>query len=438
MGKQSGVPAELTVLLSGRRAGMLRQDLRGRLSFEYDPDWTDEAGAYSLSLSMPMARRTHDDTVVRPFLEGLLPDDDERLKQLGRTHQVSAGNPFALLTHLGEDCAGAVQFVREDRLEEVLRRPAGAEVVWREEDEIGRDLRELVAVRAGERSVSRSYGYFSLAGAQPKLALLLKDGRWGVPHGRTPTTHILKPPAIKDVDGFAVNEHFCLQLARATGIDAAESEVRTFGGETAIVVTRYDRAWQGEWPMRVHQEDVCQALSVPPRTKYEHEGGPGALAILQLLEDQSDDPARDVARFLDALALNWVIGGTDAHAKNYSLLLRAENRVALAPFYDLGSMLAYPSLLAYRKVKLAMRIGREYSLWKIDARHWARMAEEAGLDRDPVIERVTWITGRIRDAVPRVAQQVRDEGLDHDVVRRLETELLGHAERCLAKLSARR
>lgn len=435
MGKQPAAPTELTVLLSGRHAGMLRQDVSGRFSFEYDPGWADEAGAYSLSLSMPMVRRTHDDAVVRPFLEGLLPDDGERLKQLGRMHQVSAGNPFALLTHLGEDCAGAVQFVREDRLEEVLRRPAGAEVVWREEDEIGLDLRELVAIRAGEGSISRGYGYFSLAGAQPKLALLRKDGRWGVPHGRTPTTHILKPPAIRDVDGFAVNEHFCLRLARGVGVDAAESEVHSFGSETAIVVTRYDRAWRGEWPVRIHQEDVCQALSISPRTKYEHEGGPGALAILQLLEDQSDDADRDVTRFLDALALNWVIGGTDAHAKNYSLLLHAGHRVELAPFYDLASMLAYPSLLAYRKVKLAMRIGREYALWKIDARHWARVAEEAGLDRDPVIERVAWTTERIRDAVPGVAQQVRDEGLDHDVVHRLEKELLGHAERCLAKLS---
>lgn len=434
MGKETKIPADLTVLLSGRRAGVLRQDSGGRLSFEYDTGWKHEEGAYSLSLSMPMARGGYGDNVVRPFLEGLLPDDAERLKQLGRTFHVSAGNPFALLAHIGEDCAGAVQFVREDRLENVLHHPAGAEVVWREEDEIARDLRDMVLIRAGEKTIARNYGYFSLAGAQPKLALLRKDGRWGVPSGRTPTTHILKPPALKDLDGFAVNEHFCLRLARAVGMDAAESEVRSFDGQVAIVVTRYDRRWRGEWPVRVHQEDACQALAISPRTKYEHEGGPGALAIMRLLEDQSDEPDQDIPRFLDALVLNWVIGGTDAHAKNYSLLLHEGNQVELAPLYDLASMLPYPAIASYRKIKLAMRVGAEYSLWKIDERRWSRLAAEAGFDREPVLARVAWLTARIRDAVPLVAEQVRDEGLDHDVVHRMEKELTEHAERCLARL----
>ena len=252
----------MVALLGGRVVGHVEQNLQGKLRFTYDQARRDWPGAYPLSLSMPMGRREHEDEKVRPYLEGLLPDNDWILRRWGTQFHVSARNPFTLLAHVGEDCAGAVQFCRPGRVAE-LQANAAPPVRWLTEAEIGATLRELRTENATGR-VAADPGYFSLPGAQPKTALLYRDGRWGIPSGRTPTTHILKPP-LAGLEGFAENEHLCLRLAGALGLPVARSEVRRFDGEVAIVVERYDRVAVGEQIMRVHQEDFCQALSIPPR-----------------------------------------------------------------------------------------------------------------------------------------------------------------------------
>ncbi|HEV3052161.1 MAG TPA: HipA domain-containing protein, partial [Longimicrobium sp.] len=271
-------------LLNGRVVGYVEQNLHGKLRFTYDQAWRDWPSAYPLSLSMPMGRLEHDDAKIRPYLEGLLPDNDWILMRWGTQFHVSHRNPVALLAHMGEDCAGAVQFCRADRVAE-LQKEAAPSVRWLTDEEIAATLRELRTQNATGR-VAADPGYFSLPGAQPKTALLHQDGRWGTPSGRTPTTHILKPP-LGDFEGFAENEHLCLRLAAALGLPTARSEVRRFGDEIAIVVERYDRIAQGERIVRVHQEDFCQALSVPSRIKYEAEGGPGAGAMAGVLRDFS-------------------------------------------------------------------------------------------------------------------------------------------------------
>lgn len=233
-------------------------------------------------------------------------------------------------------------------------------------------------------------GQLSLAGAQPKTALLFDGQRWGVPSGRTATSHILKP-ALPNLEGHVENEHVCLNLARAFGMPAARSEARMFGDQQAIVVERYDRvdirtmadaqmftSFAETVPVyRVHQEDLCQALSLHPSRKYQSDGGPGPAEVVGLLrsvvsagQPRSKEAAasravsaivEDVTTFRDALIFNWLIGGTDAHAKNYSLLLGGRGLVRLAPLYDIATALVYPHLDPM-KARMAMRIGGEYRL----------------------------------------------------------------------------
>jgi serine/threonine-protein kinase HipA len=349
------------VLINGDLMGVVEQQQSGELAFAYERSWQERDDSYPLSLSMPLARQQHDDPVVRPFLEGLLPDNARVLDAWARTFHVSARNPFSLLAHMGEDCAGAVQFVRPDRYEAVS--PAGeGEVDWLTEEGVAERLRDLVE-RQGTGRLAGDRGQFSLAGAQPKMPLLHDGERWGIPSGPTPTTHILKPPAQRDLDGFDINEHFCLRLAKELGLTVAESTLRSFAGQEALVVERYDRARSRDGRLiRLHQEDACQALAVSPLRKYESEGGPGPAQIVNLLLRESGEPETDVGVFVDALGFNWVIGGTDAHAKNYSLLL-SPGSVRLAPLYDLISVLPYAHRLHHRHAKLAMRIDREHHLW---------------------------------------------------------------------------
>ena len=203
---------ELIAILDRREMGRFFRDVKGRVSFVYDEKWRNAADAYPLSLSMPLTLAEHGNSKTDPFLWGLLPDNEKVLDQWGKKFQVSSRNAFGLIAGVGEDCAGAVQFVRPDRLNAILGKQP-PEIEWLTPGNIAQRLRSLREDHAAWRN-PRDTGQFSLAGAQPKTALLLEEGRWGLPSGRTPTTHILKPPTAH-FDGHAENEHFCLELGRA-------------------------------------------------------------------------------------------------------------------------------------------------------------------------------------------------------------------------------
>lgn len=423
--------AELIVLLDGKQAGRLGAPARGRLTFTYDDAWRFAKDAYPLSLSLPLAAAAHGGDAVEGFLWGLLPDNDRVLESWARRFQVSARNVFALISHVGEDCAGAVQFVRPARLEAVLGGGAD-EVDWLDESDIAARLRALREDHAAWR-LPRDTGQFSLAGAQPKTALLFENGRWGIPSGRLPTTHILKPPT-GHFDGHAENEHVCLALARALGLSAASSRVMHFGEEIAIVVERYDRVPAGNRIVRVHQEDICQALGIPPTRKYQNEGGPGVADVVELLRTHSSARAEDIQRFIDAIGFNWLIGGTDAHAKNYSLLLAGGPRVRLAPLYDVASILPYDEF-DIRKVKLSMKIGGEYAPGQIGPRQWRKLAQEVRVDGDALVARLRAMAARLPDEIGTVRAHARDDGLTSPVVDLLAEELVKRAAACARVLA---
>jgi serine/threonine-protein kinase HipA len=345
--------------------------------------------------------------------------------------QVSARNVFALISHVGEDCAGAVQFVTPERLDAV-RNGKEDKVEWLDETEIARRLHILRGDHAAWR-LPQDTGQFSLAGAQPKTALLFQNGRWGIPSGRIPTTHILKPPT-GHFDGHAENEHACLMLARRLGLPATQSQVMRFGDEVAIVIERYDRLRKANDIIRVHQEDVCQALGIMPTRKYQNEGGPGAADIIDLLRTYSTDREADLDTFIAALGFNWMIAGTDAHAKNYSLLLSGPS-IRLAPLYDVASILPYDEF-DLRKVKLAMRIGGEYKLNHVGLRQWQKFAREARVEPDGLIQRLTAMTAQLPHEANLVLEQVRKEGLDAAIIERLISQLIERADNCHRLLGA--
>jgi serine/threonine-protein kinase HipA len=423
---------ELIALLGGREVGRVHRQARGKLNFTYRGDWREAEEAYPMSISMPLAAAEHGAAVVEAFLWGLLPDNEIVLERWARKFQVSARNVFALISHVGEDCAGAVQFVRPDRLGAI--QDGGAdEVEWLNENDIAERLRALREDHAAWR-LPRDTGQFSLAGAQPKTALLFENGRWGVPAGRTPTTHILKPPT-GHFDGHAENEHICLGLARALGLPTASSQVMRFGDEIAIVVERYDRLRMGNDIIRVHQEDICQALGVMPTKKYQNEGGPGTVDVVELLRTYSNAREEDVNAFIDAIAFNWLIAGPDAHAKNYSLLISGGPRVRLAPLYDVASILPYDNVDLH-KVKLSMKIGGEYRLRDIQLNEWRKLARDVRGDVDALIGRIAAMAEQLPDALSTVRARAHGEGLDQPIIERLSGRLIERALACRKMLTS--
>jgi serine/threonine-protein kinase HipA len=270
-------------------------------------------------------------------------------------------------------------------------------------------------------------GQFSLAGAQAKTALLYKDGRWGVPSGAMPTTHILKP-AIAGLDEHDLNEHLCLDAARRAGLLVVRTHVQRFGEESALIVRRYDRAIRGDRVLRVHQEDICQALALPPSRKYQNQGGPTVRDVSALLRrtmpgKQAEDA---VWRFADALIWNWLIGGTDAHAKNYSLLLR-HNAVRLAPLYDIASALPYGD--HEKGLRLAMKIGKGYELNPYRNR-WPVAASDLGLNADKVVGRVLELSAAAPAAFADAAKATEVAQLRSELPARLTDLVAERASRC--------
>jgi serine/threonine-protein kinase HipA len=427
------VTKELIVLLGGDRMGELSQDAGGALGLVYADSYRERPSAIPVSLSMPLSQRSQPPATVRAFCQGLLPDNEGVLERWGRDFQVSAGNPFALLRHVGEDCAGAVQFVQPDRVEALLANVGS--VVPLTVEQIAERLRTLRRDPSAWHLAGT--GQFSLAGAQAKTALHLdpSTGQWGDPSGAVPTTHILKP-AITGFDDHDLNEHLCLTAARIAGLRAATSRVLTFGAERAIVVDRYDRLPAGDGSVvRIHQEDMCQALGVPPSAKYQSEGGPTPEQIIELLR-RVVEPAPvaelEVRRFVDALALNWLIAGTDAHAKNYSVLL-TPGQIRLAPLYDVASSLPYDDMYLPR-LRLAMRIGSEYRVDAINQRHWDAFADQNGLDAGRTKQRIDDLARGLPAAFREAAGSGPVRALGSDLPGRLVAAIEEHVKRCRAKL----
>ena len=423
---------ELLVVIADRRImGEIRRNRGGRLTFVYHDRWRSLDAAFPLSLSMPLVVAEHDHARIEPWAWGLLPDNEAILARWGQRFHVSPRNPFALLGSVGEDCSGAVQLVRPDRVDEILR-DDHQQVEWLTESDIAERLRILRQDQAAWR-VAGDNGQFSLAGAQPKTAFLFDGQRWGVPYGRTPTTHILKPP-IDGFDGHAENEHLCLALARTLGLPAACSEVRRFEDEAAIIVERYDRARLDGSIRRLHQEDMCQVLGLPPTKKYQNEGGPGCAELCEAIRTHSGDPGVDAWTFARTIMLNWIIGGTDAHAKNFSMLIGAGGRARLAPLYDIASTLPYG--FDPRKLKMATKIGGKYRLEEVHSRHWVKFATDLRIPSAEVLDMGMAMAETLPAAFAETVDQAHANGLVHPILQRMIEVVNARSEHCARVLEA--
>lgn len=417
----------LVALLDGREAGRVYQAATGRLRFSYDDRWRADPDAYPLSLAMPLAAEDHRHEAISAFLWGLLPDNGRTLDQYARLFGVSAGNPVALLSHIGADCPGAVQLAVPDRIDALIATAPKAPTDWLTERDVADELRTVLE-QGIPGTTRRTVGQFSLAGAQPKIALLEEAGRWGRPSGRTPTNRILKPPS-GDFPGFAENEHFCLAVLEELGLGAVRSRVLRFADEVAIVVDRFDRLKRNRSYIRIHQEDACQALAVMPNGKYENEGGPGIAAIVALLRENSRNPGEDIARFVGATVVNWLLAATDAHAKNYALLHGPGGGVRLAPFYDVASYLPYGEPTLHR-AKLAMKIGREYLVRRIVRADWNALAKAAELPAAEVNAIVDDVVSRMAGVLDVVRTSAVAEGLEESVITKLANRITAHVKLC--------
>ncbi|XSG82113.1 MAG: HipA domain-containing protein [Methyloligella sp. ZOD6] len=369
--------------------GYLMQAPEGNLTFRYDESWLARKDALPASIMLPLREEPFAGPAVLAAFDNLLPDSESQRRTISEQVRADGADTFSLLKEIGRDCAGALQFTGEDG----QTNQYGVDPAKLDGEPLDAEALELLLQGLPSSPLGLTFRdnfRVSVAGAQKKTALLFHDNRWFKPGGMTPTTHILKTqigklPTGTDLSNSVENEYYCLKLTEAFGLPVAAAEIHTFGATRALVVERFDRKRTEDGKIvRLHQEDMCQALSIHPSIKYERQGGPGVVQILRVLEG-SEDPARDQEIVLKAQLIFWLIGATDGHAKNFSILMESGKRFRLAPLYDI--LTVEPSIVdgSARGLdpRLAMSVGAEWqhTIANIEARHFIETSEEAGLPR---------------------------------------------------------
>lgn len=367
----------LDVYISGQLCGYLTEHRYGMITFEYDRGYQ----GVPLSLSMPLSLARYDDRIVRPFLMGLLPDEPSTRTAIGAHQGISGNNPFRLLSIIGLDCPGAVQVCAHQVAPSSPNNAAGFIEATESDMEA-----KLASVKQNAATAwtygSETEGHWSLAGCQAKFAMRLKGDRWYECTGSAATTHIVKPGVV-GFDNQALVEYLSMKAAKAVGLPVANVAYRTFGSEPAIVIERYDRV---ETPagevVRIHQEDFCQAMSVSPETKYAEQGGPSTPQIIEMLKTTGSNARDNIYRFILFMFFNYLIGATDAHAKNHSILFVAPDDIRLAPLYDVATIAPYRNLVPERRkpLRAALSIGGENRFGRLKPENIQKMVDNCDLD----------------------------------------------------------
>lgn len=393
----------LDVYLHDRKAGVLEQADDARLTFTYDRDYLATV-ALPISVSMPRREEAYGDAIARPYFSGLLPDERAR-RRLASALGVSRDNAFGLLEIIGGECAGALSLVPTDQS---LPDPSGDSPEPLNEKRLG-DVLALLRERpllGGEQGVR-----LSLAGAQDKLAVCLIDDNIALPKDGRPTTHILKP-FIEGLEGTVENEIFCMMLAARLGLNAPAVSKGSAGKTDFILVKRYDRIREKDGAIRkLHQEDFCQALSVPPELKYEEEGGPGIAHSQQLIQRATQRPAADRLKFQRMLIFHYLVGNTDAHAKNYALLY-SQNSPDLAPLYDVVCTAAYPRL----SKKMAMKIGGRSIPDTIHLEHWHSLVPPTQAARRLLAADLARMASTIVAEADKLLEDLGERAISHPIL----------------------
>lgn len=379
------MPAALAIWLYGHQVATVEKQRNNRLRLSYTDYALDtyEGGTPLLSLALPLTEDRYPNGVTRAFLDGLLPEGEPR-RAIAADLDLPASDAFGLLTALGRDCAGALVVQPEGDPPPPTATTLTAQPLA--DDELAQLIANLHRAPLGiDRNVR-----LSLAGVQEKLLLTrMPDGKWGRPVEGTPSTHILKPE-IEPFQNTVENEAFCMTVAMSLGLSVAAVETIAVDGRPVLVVERYDRIVDpGGAVHRLHQEDFCQALGLPPDRKYEQDAGPSLARVARTLQNVAEPSAPET--LLRALTLNVAIGNCDAHGKNFSLLHTRAGALRLAPLYDLLSTRLYPlddKLAMYvdsvQKADrvTAERVVNEAVRWGM-ARGWANEVVADTLDRLP-------------------------------------------------------
>jgi serine/threonine-protein kinase HipA len=421
----------LDVYLRRIHVAVLEQGTGTDYTLTYTPETVAAAGegAIVLSQSLPVRAEPYGAIATRTFFEGLLPESSRR-EQIASELKVSPNDSYRLLEQIGRDCAGAVVILPAgDELE--LNDPS---VEWIDDEELARLVDELprrplgINGRGGKMRLS-------LAGVQRKLTLIRSEsGAFGQPSADAPSTHLIKPQYDSEFPDLAHNEMFCMRVAACVGLPTAETGIETIAGRSCLISRRFDRSTDGATTVRLHQEDLCQALSVPSNLKYQRDFGPGFRLFRELLQEIGR--GADVRLVVRAAVLNFVLGNSDAHGKNFAILF-AEHGRRLAPLYDIVSTAVYDSDVADLDDEMAMSIGGNFEPEGIRLADWLDMCVDCDLATEPFLTLVRATAVEVRECAESVVGLAHAEGWHVPLIDRIVAVAKRRSELIESEIDAR-
>lgn len=390
------------------RVGTLKTTLAGT-SFFYDEAYLSSEFAQPISFSLPLQAEAFTNQDLPPFFEGLLPEGYLRTAMAHALH-VDGSFPAGLLQKLNDESIGGLVFSTVEN----ISRDTWSYQPLEQENLIEFASHPLVtAVEFGTSS------RLSLAGAQSKIGLFHRgndlDAGWFIPEGSAPSNTIVKAS-----NGAyplqTVNEAFCLAVARHCGFDVAETELFPIPNhEPLLIVSRFDRIARSTTvtvdnqpaPLRLHQEDLCQAAGLSSRFKYEPTDGHYLSLGARIISRTSSDPFGDKMMFFNRVLFDYLIGNCDNHLKNHSLLWNETwSSRMLSPLYDITCTTLYPSL--DREMGVSLCPSRRID--DVTAEDIRRAAKEIGIAEKLGWQQYVSLCEEFEAALPIAEQEIAAKG----------------------------
>ncbi len=380
-------PDGLNVWCDRRLVGYLWRNVQGLIGFRYEEEWLTQ-GEFAISHTLPLREEdfTPEAGLAHRFFANLLPEGGVRDK-IVRDLKIT-NTDFNLLRAIGGECAGAFSILQAEH------QPSTEHEYYKVTDE---ELANLVVRRGHVYTwTANERPRLSLAGAQDKCPVLVKDNSYWLPRKESPSSHILKFE-LSDYRHLPAYETYTTLLAEAIGLPVVEIQLRSIADTNYALIERYDRnKLENGQIVRLHQEDFCQALGFGYERKYQEDGGPTFADCYWLVQDVSTDPANDVQHLLRWQIFNVLAGNSDGHAKNLSLLYQVNGEVRLAPFYDLVCTRAIERI----DYRLAFSVGEERNPGIVSMKHWDVLAQQCGL-------RPRFLQDQVQDVATRLLEKLQ-------------------------------
>ena len=379
--------------------------------FAYDPTYLSRSNVKPISVSLPLQEAPFSPQRTKSFFDGLLPEGFTR-RTVAQWMHVSEDDYLSILVGLGRECLGAIRIVDESDAA-----PAQYQKLTLTQ------VQALAAEGTTQSAKLVTESHLSLTGASGKVGLYYDAANeaWYQPFGTAPSTHIVKQSHVR-LSGIVVNELLCLHTAKKCDIDVPDCFILDTGGvsdENILFATaRYDRETVADarkigglsCPRRLHQEDFAQALGIPAADKYEPKSGSYLKDMFALLKTHSANPLEDQLKLWDLTVFNYLIGNTDNHLKNASLLYDSKlSTLRLAPAYDVVSTTVYSGSTRW----LSMRLGDATTLDAVNEDSFRKAAHEIGIGEKLAMKRLSAMAEKFEAALNTTAEELVAQGFSN-------------------------